>query len=347
MTAPLERLLALPLNRGRVAILTHDNPDPDTIASAAALKLLLRETRQIESDVIYSGIIGRAENRAMVDLLHLPMKHLSQVDLTQYAHIALIDAQPHTGNNAFPDERTVDIVMDHHPLREATKRARLYDVRPELGASATLMTEYLRAAGIDIPRDLATALLYGIRSETHDLGREVDPADLDSYLYLFPQCDAAKLATISRPQLPRRYYGQLAVALDSMEVGQTVALCTLGEVMDPDFVPEMADLAIRLEGTVWSFASGTYNDRLYLSIRTNKQDANAGAVMQSMLAGIGRGGGHGMRAGGNVELPRTRSSRDIQGELRKRFLEAVGASREILTHLKSPENAKAAINSMA
>lgn len=347
MSSPLERLLALPLNRGRLAILTHDNPDPDTIASAAALKLLLRETRQIESDVIYSGIIGRAENRAMVELLNLPMKHLSQVDLSHYAHIALIDAQPHTGNNAFPDERTVDIVMDHHPLREATKRARLYDVRPELGASATLMTQYLRAAKIELPRDLSTALLYGIRSETHDLGREVDPADLEAYLYLFPQCDSSKLATISRPQLPRRYYSQLAMALESMEVGQTVAICTLGEVMDPDFVPEMADLAIRLEGTIWSFASGTYNDRLYLSIRTNKQDANAGAVMQNVLAGIGRGGGHGMRAGGNVELRRTRGTPDVQTELRKRFLEAVGATRENLTRLRNSERVKAAIDSIA
>lgn len=332
MNAALETLLALPLDQGRLAILTHDNPDPDTIASAAALKLLLQKKRRINSDVIYSGVIGRAENRAMVELLHLPMKHLSSADLNSYGHLALIDAQPLTGNNAFPANRVVDIVLDHHPLREATRNARFYDVRPELGASATLMTQYLQDAGIEIPRDLATALLYGIRSETHDLGREVDPADLDAYMSLFAQCDAAKLATISRPQLPRRYYVQMAVALGSLEVGSTVALCTLGEVIDPDFVPEMADLAIRAEGILWSLATGTYDGRLYLSIRAHDANANAGAVMMRVLEGIGAGGGHGMRAGGNVEL-RNQSAVKIQAEIRKRFLTAVNASGERLTPL--------------
>lgn len=332
----VNRLLSLPLDRGPVAILTHDNPDPDTIASAAALKLLLEKKRNIESDVVYSGMIGRAENRAMVDLIHLPMKHVSTVDLADYPYVALIDAQPNTGNNAFPTDRIVDIVIDHHPLRQATTQARLYDVRPQLGASATIMTEYLRAAGIEISRDLATALLYGIRSETHDLGREVAEADLEAYQYLFLRCDPARLSAISRPQLPRRYYAQLAVALNSLEVGRTVAICGLEEAIDPDFVPEMADLAIRLEGMVWSFAFGTYNGRLYLSIRTNEEKANAGAVMQSILAGIGRGGGHGMRAGGNIDLTKSRPLPELEAELRRRFLSAVGAVGEQLARLQGP-----------
>jgi nanoRNase/pAp phosphatase (c-di-AMP/oligoRNAs hydrolase) len=342
-SSQLQRLLSLPLDRGRLVILTHDNPDPDTIASAAAMKLLLSHTRNINSDVIYSGIVGRAENRAMLEVLHLPMKHLSETSLADYGHIALIDAQPHTGNNAFPDDRIVDIVIDHHPLRQATTKARFYDVRPDFGASATMLTEYLRAAGVEIPRDLATALLYGIRSETHDLGREVADEDLDAYQYLFPRSDPTKLAAISRPQLPRRYYEQLSVALDSLEVGSSVAICTLGEVIDPDFVPEMADLAIRLEGMLWSFASGTYGDHLYLSLRTNDPTANAGGVMQTMLNGIGRGGGHGMRAGGNIDLKQSRPLSELQGETRDRFLQLVGATNERLTPLRSrPKIARAA-----
>jgi nanoRNase/pAp phosphatase (c-di-AMP/oligoRNAs hydrolase) len=326
--------MALPLDRGRLVILTHDNPDPDTIASAAALRLLLEKTRGVDSEVVYSGIIGRAENRAMVELLHLPMKHFSQVDLSEYGHIALIDAQPATGNNVFPEDRIIDIVIDHHPLRQATTRARLYDVRSELGASATLMTQYLRGAQIEIPQDLATALLYGIRSETQDLGREVADEDLEAYQYLFPLSDPGKLAAISRPQLPRSYYAQLAVALDRIEVGSRISVCGLGDVIDPDFVPEMADLTVRMEGMLWSFAYGSYNERLYLSIRSSDPHAEAGAVMQSILSGIGRGGGHGMRAGGNIDLRNSRPLRELEQEIRKRFLHAVGARDERLTRLR-------------
>lgn len=332
---PLERLMALPLDQGRLVILTHDNPDPDTIASAAALRLLLEKTRGVESEVVYSGIIGRAENRAMVELLHLPMKHFSQVDLSEYGHIALIDAQPATGNNVFPEDRVIDIVIDHHPLRAATTRARFYDVRPELGASATLLTQYLRSVEIEIPQDLATALLYGIRSETQDLGREVADEDLEVYQYLFPRSDAGKLAAISRPQLPRSYYAQLAVALDSIEVGSHIAICGLRDVLDPDFVPEMSDLTIRMEGMLWSLAYGSYNERLYLSIRSSDSNANAGAVMQGILSGIGRGGGHGMRAGGNIDLRHSLPLRELEQEIRKRFLQAVGATGERLTRLRA------------
>lgn len=321
----LERLLKLPLDRGPLLVLTHDNPDPDSIASAAAMQYLLRKLRDIESTVAYSGIVGRAENRAMLELLTLPIRPLSQTDLDQFAHVALVDAQPDTGNNALPAGRIPDIVVDHHPLREATTRSPFYDVRPELGASATLLTEYLQEADIPIPRDLATALLYGIRSETQDLGREVDAADRSAYQHLFPLADAQILSAIARPRLPRSYFDQMSVALRSLQVLGSSAVCPLNVVIDPDFVPEIADLAVRMEGIQWSLAYGSFDQKLYISIRTNDPDANAGELMQRILQGLGRGGGHGMRAGGNVDLSRVTTPRvALENEIRKRFLDETG-----------------------
>jgi nanoRNase/pAp phosphatase (c-di-AMP/oligoRNAs hydrolase) len=323
MTTPLQRLLGLPFGRGPLLVLTHDNPDPDSVASAAAMRHLLHETKGVECTVAFSGIIGRAENRAMVELLDLRLVHMSGIDLEDFPMIALVDAQPHTGNSALPDERMPDIVIDHHPLRESTRNAPFYDVREELGASATLLTEYIRDAGLAFPPDLATALLYGIRSETHDLGREVAEEDLAAYQFLFPLADPAKLAAISRPKLPRRYYLELAIALDSLLIGDQVAICSLGEVIHPDFVPEMADLAVRMEQIEWSLAFGSYENRLYVSIRTDDATGAAGEMMQSVLDGIGRGGGHGMRAGGQVDLQSVTSRREeLEAELRRRFLEA-------------------------
>lgn len=332
-----EELLALPLDQGRLLIATHDNPDPDALASAAAMKYLLRETRGIDATAAYAGVIGRAENRAMFDLLNLPIEQLSSLSLDDFAYIALMDAQPRTGNSSLPEERRIDIVIDHHPLRDATRDSRFWDVRTGLGASATIMTEYLRLAGLAISRELATALLYGIRSETQDLGREVSDADLDAYHFLFPLADSAALAAIARPPLPAHYFRQLSQALDQLYIGGTVAICAPGIVTDPDFVPEMADLAVRHEGVDWSLAHGVYRDRIYVSIRTNVDEAKAGEIMQDILTGFGRGGGHGMRAGGNVEIVSGASVDEISRTIVMRFLAAVGAAGVELRPIRDEE----------
>ncbi len=336
MKEKLEELLKLPLDKGKLLIFTHDNPDPDSIASAAAMAHLLRETRGIDATLAYSGIVGRAENRAMVEQLHFEIQHLDDLDTAEFAHLALVDAQPGTGNSALTLEHTIDIVVDHHPLREQTKKARFYDVRPEMGASATMLTWYLRDAGVDIPPDLATGLLYGIRSETQDLGREVSPEDREAYGFLFPKMEPLKMAAIARPALERRYYQQLAIALDTLMVGEEVAICSLGEVTDPDFVPEMADLVVRMEGICWSFAYGSFSNKLYVSIRANDPEAAAGEVMMEVLDDVGRGGGHGMRAGGNVELTEIKMTRgELESEIKHRFLEAVGHPNAPLHPLKT------------
>lgn len=332
----LHKLLNLPFDEGKLLVLTHDNPDPDALASAAAMKLLLEAKRDIRATIGYSGIIGRAENRAMVRLLGLPIHHLSRLNLDEYRYIALMDAQPHTGNTLLPETRPIDIVIDHHPLREETKKAVFYQVSEDLGASATLMTHYLLIAGVEVPVDLATALLYGIRSETQDLGREVHPLDLEAYHHLVPLSDASKLAAIAKPSLPRQYYAQLGVALDAILAGPTVVICPVGNVNDPDFVPEMADFAVRMEGVRWSLAYGYYDLKMYLSMRSNDPDASAGELMQEVLEGIGRGGGHGMRAGGNVDLSSASRSRlDTERDVTQRFMKAIGAEGEKLEPLKS------------
>ncbi|MBW3566284.1 MAG: DHH family phosphoesterase [Acidobacteria bacterium] len=341
MQEKLDELLALPLDEGPLLILTHDNPDPDSIASAVAMSVLLREARGIESKVAYSGIIGRAENRALAAELDLDIAPLGDYDLSKFGHFAIVDAQPGTGNNAVTAEHTIDIVVDHHFLREATAQARFADVREHIGASASILTHYMRLAGVEIDSDLATALLYGIRSETQDLGREVSPEDRSAYEFLMPKFDPEKMARIARPALERRYYQQLAKALNSLMIGPEEVICPMGEVTDPDFVPEMADLMVRMEGMTWSFAYGTFENRMYVSIRANDHDANAGDVMMSVLSGIGKGGGHGMRAGGNVELSELKLTRgELEAELKHRFLAAIDAQSVVLRPLRSSETRK-------
>ena len=54
--------------RGKILIVCHDNPDPDSIAAAVALRhLILMKTGQ-DAVLSYGGVIGRSENRQMVEL---------------------------------------------------------------------------------------------------------------------------------------------------------------------------------------------------------------------------------------------------------------------------------------
>ena len=338
MKSKFDELLALPLN-GTLLVLTHDNPDPDSIASAAGMAYFMQQMRGVDCVVAYSGIIGRAENRALVEELDLDICHIDELKGRNFPHIALVDAQPGTGNSALTLEHAVDIVIDHHPLREQTKSARFYDVRAHIGAAATLVTQYIQMGNLEISPDLATALLYGIRSETQDLGRGVCSEDREAYEHLWPNVEPQRLAAIVNPKLERRYYRQLASALDSTLIADEAVICPMGAVSNPDFVPEMADLVVRMKGIVWSLAWGTYHDKVYVSIRASDPEASAGDVMLSVLEGIGYGGGHGMRAGGNIELDELKLTRgELEAELKHRFLAAIGLGSASLEPLKTTRN---------
>jgi nanoRNase/pAp phosphatase (c-di-AMP/oligoRNAs hydrolase) len=161
----------------RWLVLTHDNPDPDALASAILLCNLLRRAFKQRATAAYGGIVGRAENREMVRSLHLKLSHVRHLNVRRYQRFALVDTQPRTGNNQLPDDVQPDLVIDHHPVRKPTLAAAFVDVRPTYGATATVMGEYLLAAGIRPTHGLATALIYAIRSETQDFSREFTGPD--------------------------------------------------------------------------------------------------------------------------------------------------------------------------
>ncbi len=305
---------------GRWLILTHDNPDPDALASAAALSSLLRDGFARRVTMAYGGIIGRAENRQMVKTLRLRPSHVKHLNWGHYKHYALVDCQPGTGNNPFPETLVPDVVFDHHPIRRATRSALFADVRTHYGATATILCEYLLASGVAIDRNLATALVYAIRSETQDFGREYSEHDKSIYDRLHAQADLRALARIQQPSLPISYFRTLRRAVGGLSTVDSLVVSHLGEVEQPDIVPEIADLLLRLEGKTWSLTSGSFEDRLYLSMRTTNPRADAGRLMRRLLGKRGRGGGHGMIAGGWVGLPRNGGTAlQLHGQLANRL----------------------------
>lgn len=318
-----ERIEASP-KRGRWLVLTHDNPDPDALAASAALALILRRRFKRPVTVAYGGIIGRAENREMVRSLRLRISHLRNVNKRNYGSFAMVDCQPWSGNSQLPKTIVPDLVIDHHPLRKTTLIANTVDVRPRYGATATILAEYLEASGLQPSRALATGLVYAIRSETQDFGREAASPDHAAFDALLPRIDRRMLARIQSARLPLVYFRNLHRALERLAGVGNLVVSNLGEVDQPDIVPEIADLLLRMEGKTWSLCTGSHGDRVYASIRTTNSRADAGNLMRRLIGTLGKGGGHGTMAGGWVSIPKTATDggRAIEKLLGKRFAQA-------------------------
>ena len=321
--ARLRRLMAVAKAYRRALVLTHDNPDPDAVASACGLAWLLQKSG-IEAQAAYGGVIGRAENKALLKILNLPLHPLSKLDLTEFDLVCLVDTQPEVGNYSLPGGPFPNLVIDHHPARPQSARAAFHDVGGPAGATSTLVTQYLRAAKLVPPPPLATALFYGIKTDTRDLGREVEGDDIDCYAWLFPLADKVALSRIEHPQVPKSYFAAYHRAFERARLhGEGQACCVdLGEVYVPEIVPEVAERLVSLEGLRWSLAVGGYQGELYLSLRLNDRRVNAGRLVREVCAPLGgSAGGHGAMAGARIPLG-GRHEDDVAAELFSSFLRA-------------------------
>ena len=98
--------------RRNLLIYMHDNPDPDAMAAAMGLKHLVENTTDLGATLALGGIVGRAENRAMVEMLKVPLIPAEVLNTDHFDTIAIVDSQPGTGNNSLPSGREVDIVIE-------------------------------------------------------------------------------------------------------------------------------------------------------------------------------------------------------------------------------------------
>lgn len=312
--------------RGRILIVTHDNPDPDALAAAVALRhLLLVQTGQ-DAVVAFGGIIGRSENRVMVKELEIALVSIGDLDLDQFDVVCMVDTQPGAGNNSFPAERAVHLVIDHHAPRTELQQVVWVDVRPEYGAAATILYEYLCSLNISLNTRLATSLFYAIKSETQDLGREWSRADREAYLRLLPLSNNRILFRITHPQVPGHYFTTFNRAMENARIYGNVLVFNLYRIDNPDLVAELADFMLRHEGVVHVLGMGWYDGGEVFSLRTLDPDGKLGQVVREILHDLGSSGGHGMTAGGQIRPMAADETSQLELEqlLTRRFLKALG-----------------------
>ncbi|MEF8843720.1 MAG: DHH family phosphoesterase [Haloarculaceae archaeon] len=318
---------------GPLAVVAHDNPDPDAISSAFALARIA-ETAGLEAEVCYYGEISHQENRAFVNLLDYDPTELdADADLDRFGSFALVDHSRPGVNDGLPTGTEVAIVIDHHPPR-APVEARFVDLRSNVGATSTLLTGYLRDLGIEPDRELATGLLFGIRVDTDDFSREVSPEDFRAAAYLHPYADTATLERIESPSMTPETMRAIGTAIENRRVRDDVLVTCIGEVTDRDTLAQAADRLLDLEGIAVTFAfgfTGVEEDAVvYASARARGTDLDLGEALRDAFAQVGSAGGHADMAGAQLPVGMLIDEDDedpaavIEAVVTERFFDALG-----------------------
>lgn len=326
-----EELRQLLRKRQRLLVLTHNNPDPDSLGGAVGLQEFARLAAGCESQLAITGKILRAENQAMVRELKIDMGRLDTIKLSDFDCIALVDTQPGFGHTFVPAGSAVDIVVDHHERAgdaSAEVEPPFVDVRPEIGATSTIVASYLMHAGLAPSSPAATALAYGLRTDTADLSRNVSDLDIKVFEFLSLHMDRTALASIANPRLPAAYFRTLKDALGKARLYDGITLCSLGRTTSAEMVAEVADLLLRMEGVRAVFCGGLVGQSYCVSVRTEVGGDAWRLIRAGMDGEEGSCGGHGSVAGGSIMLESadSRALRRLERRLERNILKAMGVS---------------------
>ncbi len=263
------------------------NADPDAIASAMALKRLL--WRKVAGVVVANtNVITRPDNLAMIRLLGVSLVFIDDLDLGRFSRLALVDSQPNH-NPAFSG-LTFQVIIDHHP--DTGIKAPFVDIRPRYGATATMMTEYLRAAKIKPSTKLATGLYYAIKTDTDDFRRQAALEDVRAFQYLFRHANIHMARKIEQSDLKVEFLKYFKRAFNQMRIRKGRVFVHLGPVANPDICVLVADFFMRVASIGWSIVSGTCDQKLIVVFRNDGIRKNAGNVAKKSFGAIGSAGGH-------------------------------------------------------
>lgn len=295
-----ERVQAfLQLFGGTENVLILINPDPDAIASALAVRRLL--WKHVARAVIAAiRQIQRLENQAMTELLKIPMVQIDKVSPGDFSHKVLVDAQPN--HSEIFAQFSYDAIIDHHPEIQQWD-APYVDIRSEYGATATILIEYLRGAKIKPSMNLATALLYAIKTDTANFERDATEEDVKQFRYVFHYANINLLRKIERSELRIGELRYFQTALQKRIIAKKAIYAHVGTVPSPDICVQIADFFMQIYGMGWSFVSGVYEDRLIIIIRNDGYRKDAGKLSSQAFGYIGSAGGH--RGAARAEIPLT------------------------------------------
>ncbi|MBF0101828.1 MAG: DHH family phosphoesterase [Desulfobacterales bacterium] len=307
-TTSIEKLLSFySVFSKRDYVLIVINADPDAIGSAMAIKRLLwRKVNKVT--LAHVNAISRPDNIAMVRLLSVPLIHLNEVDLDKFNRFVIVDSQP-DHHESF---RSISfhVVIDHHPKQQHIQ-ASFVDIRPDYGATSTILSEYLRAAKIKPSEELATAMFYGIKTDTSNFERHAIIEDVYAFQYLFHHANIHMVRKMDQADLRLDFLKYFKNAIQDMCIRNNRVYVCLGNVPNPDVCVLVADFFMRINPVTWSIVSGQSNHKLIIIFRNDGLKKHAGNLAKKCFGHLGSAGGHVSMARAEIPVDTVQSLVDL------------------------------------
>ncbi|MGB3210512.1 MAG: DHH family phosphoesterase [Desulforhopalus sp.] len=298
-------------------VLVIINADPDALATAMAVKRLLRY--KVKSvTIVHPNEIRRLNNQAMVKRLRIPLERLKDIKLDHFSKKVMVDSQP----NHLPcfEKIKIHAIIDHHPI-SGDFDSNFIDIRPEYGATASMAVEYLRAAGMKPSVALATALFYGIKVDTQDFEQKSVLADGISFRYLFNIANRDLVRKFELTDLRRSELKYFSIALAELKYSKGRYFTHLGRVRSPDVLVIVADFLNHVGEIDWVFVSGIHGEKLVVIFRCDGYRKSAGKLADRIFGSLGSAGGHKGAARAEVPLKNLNlGDKDFTSDTLKRFI---------------------------
>ncbi len=332
---------------GKVAITSFGNPDPDAIASAYALSKIF-EARDIDYDFRFEIEITRPENQLLVNYLEMEIGGLGENWFREHKNFSLVDCNPtrimERTNGKVGDELYGKLlsVQDHHNVDESQlefmeSEGVYVDIRTELGSCSTILAECIRDLELEFDEKTATALYYGLHSDTRGLLRSFTDFDLKQASIYAGKIDHESLEGIVGAVMTSETFEVIHRVTDEdlYEVRGTYKFANAGTLTrkNRSAIPQVADLLLREEGLDGIVVSGIdLEDNLVIgSVRYSGSRYSAEEIATKIAEGVGSGGGHVEMGGFQINpgvlgdtLQRKSSQDALMESIKERFFNVVG-----------------------
>ncbi len=314
----IENLVDL-LQGKTVWIQTHDFPDPDAIASAFGLQHLL-QMNDIESRLCYCGRIDKVNTKRMLELLEIRMESAEKSETTKSGDaIITIDGQKNNSN--FTDIPGDEVAcIDHHPW--VTKYEYEYVDHQIVGACATIIAGYCMEAGLALPTNVATALLYGIKMDTQNFCNGVHQKDIAAFSYLHDMADHQLIADLDNNVMEISDLRAYGAAIQDIAIYDRIGFAHIPFDCPDGLIAQVSSFILSLDAVEVAVIYANRNGGLKFSVRSEVHWLNAGRLINLALRDIGNGGGHPTMAGGLVYAERIHLlGNAVDIPIRERFLQ--------------------------
>jgi len=308
--------------QGNISIFMHDDPDLDAIASAMALEEIC-EKENVGVETYFAGSFGHPETEIFMkntDFLINKIDEESIEDVLEGTKkVAFVDFAKSSMSDIIPDSIDPDLVIDHHKTNKKIRAKEYTEIRTDVGATSTLMTQHLKNLDVPVSPVLASALLLGIKVDTHNYTKNISSEDYQAISYLNSRADKDILDVLENTPIYSETVSAMGRAISNREFKDSVMTTFCGKISHRDDIAQIANFLLRERDILTVLVCGVKDKKIHMSARSKDLQLNIGKVMEEAYSEIGGGGGHPHAGGGEVEMAQFTDVEEAVDNIKKRF----------------------------